>query len=171
MSIPSSPLAESDLITKRLVLRPWSADDIAAVLEHRRMAHWADDFPAEGDAVIAGVIADGPLRPEPHHRIIVERHHGLAVGSISLLWPPSDDSAVELGYGVVPSRRGRGYASEAARAMIGLAMTSPHVVAVCAEVERTNPASARVLLNAGMRRCGEDSTRIRYRTATSGRSV
>ncbi|WP_157746371.1 hypothetical protein [Micromonospora inositola] len=35
----------SDLITDRLVLRPWSADEVAAVVDGDRPQHWAEDSP------------------------------------------------------------------------------------------------------------------------------
>lgn len=50
----------TDLITDRLVLREWPTDDVAAVVGDGQLAHWAEDFPAEGDRVIAGVITEQP---------------------------------------------------------------------------------------------------------------
>ncbi len=93
------------------------------------------------------------------------------VGSISLLWPPSEGS-VEFGYGVVASRRGRGYAPEAARALVAYALTLPAVTTVYADVERANPASLRVLEKAGLHRWSDDGTTARFRATapeTSGR--
>ncbi|MBT2441743.1 GNAT family N-acetyltransferase [Streptomyces sp. ISL-36] len=147
------------------MLRVWSTDEIAAVVGDQRSAHWAEDFPAEGDRVIAGVIADLPdaLSTAYGHRQIVERASGLVVGSISALWPPHE-GAVEIGYGVVPSRRGLGYAPEATRALVAYALTSPDVHTVYADVELSNPASVRVLEKAGLRRWSGDATTARFRT-------
>ncbi|MCX4825677.1 GNAT family N-acetyltransferase [Streptomyces sp. NBC_01142] len=157
-------LTGTDLTTDRLVLRPWSAGEITAVLGDARLEHWAEDFPAEGDRVIAGFIAEQsePLS-EYGHRQIIERESGLVVGSISLLWPPSD-GALEVGYGIVDSRRGRGYASEATRAFVEFALTSPDVTTVYADVELSNPASVRVLEKAGLQCWSSDATAARFRT-------
>lgn len=164
-SISSS---STDLITDRLVLRPWSTDEIAAVVGDFRMAGWASDFPAEGDVVIAGVIAGQSDEPHEYgHRLIVERQSGLVVGSISLLWPPND-GALEVGYGIVASRRGRGYASEATRALVEFALRSPDVDTVYADVELANPASVRVLEKAGLHRWSDDATNARFGTAAPG---
>jgi RimJ/RimL family protein N-acetyltransferase len=147
------------LSTGRLVLRAWPAGDVAAVLGGTRPPHWAADFPADGDRVIAGVVAE---HPEGQFQI-VERGTGLVVGSIGLFWPPRDGT-VEIGYGVVPSRRGLGYAAEAARALAGHALTVPGVHTVYAEVEFANPPSVRVLEKAGFRRfsAGEETARYRF---------
>lgn len=160
----SFSLTGTDLTTDRLVLRLWSTDEITAVLGDGRMAHWAEDFPAEGDLVIADAIAGQSGEPgEYGHRLIVERQSDLVVGSISLLWPPSE-GALEFGYGIVASRRGRGYAPEATQALVEFALSSPEVHTVYADVELSNPASARVLEKAGLHRWSEDATSARFRT-------
>lgn len=165
-SSPSSPSLSSfssfsvtgaDLATERLVLRPWSPGELAAVVDGRRLADWAEDFPAEGDRVIAGFLTEHPEGLTAYgHRLVAERATGRVIGSIGLFWPPSD-GALEVGYGIVVSRRGRGYASEATRALVEFALTAPGVDAVYANVELSNPASVRVLEKAGLRRLSEDA--------------
>ncbi|MFD5895228.1 GNAT family N-acetyltransferase [Streptomyces sp. NPDC060366] len=147
----------SDLTTDRLVLRSWPADEVAAVVAgESRLPHWAEDFPAEGDRVIAGFIAEHPGTLGPYgQRQIIERATGLVVGAVGL-FPPSDGT-IEFGYGIVPSRRGRGYASEAAHAVAAFALTAPGIHTVSAKVELSNPASARVLEKAGLTRVSADS--------------
>jgi RimJ/RimL family protein N-acetyltransferase len=160
----SSDAAVADLQTERLVLRAWTAVEAATVTEGGRLADWAADFPDEGDKVIAPLIAAEPTWLGPFgHRLIVERESGLVVGSLGLFWPPSD-GAVELGYGVVVSRRGRGYASEATRALVEHAYTAPEVKQVVAHVEPANPASVRVLAKAGFTAAGpgEEAGTVRY---------
>ncbi|MEU9867549.1 GNAT family N-acetyltransferase [Actinomadura sp. NPDC048021] len=157
--------AGADLTTGRLVLRPWTSGEIAAVLSGDRLAHWADDFPAEGDRAIAGFVAGNPSALGEHgQRLIIERSTGLVVGAVGLFWPPAD-GAVEFGYGVVPSRRGRGYATEATRAIVAFALTAPGVDRVVATVEPSNPASVRVLEKAGLRLAGTGETLATYSTA------
>ncbi|MEW2439529.1 GNAT family N-acetyltransferase [Streptomyces caniferus] len=159
----SFSLDGTDLTTDRLVLRPWSTAELTAVVRDARPAHWAGDFPAEGDRVIAGFLIEAPEGlTEYGHRQIVERSSGLVIGSIGLFWPPHD-GCVEFGYGIVASRRGRGYASEAGRAIVEFALTAPGVHTVQADVELSNPASVRVLEKAGLRRCSEDATTARFR--------
>ncbi|MFC7310645.1 GNAT family N-acetyltransferase [Streptomyces monticola] len=155
--LPASSSPASALYTERLVLRRWSLAELRAVTDPwARLAHWAQDYPADGDRVIAGFLAecDDPaaeLAAPYGHRQIIERASGLVVGAISLMWPP-DDGRIELGYGIVPSRRGRAYAPEAARAMVGFGLGAPGVHTVHADVEQANPASVRVLEKAGLTR-------------------
>ncbi|MBT2207410.1 GNAT family N-acetyltransferase [Actinomadura sp. NEAU-AAG7] len=159
LSVPDQPfpgLTTIELCTARLALRAWTPEEVSAVTGGARPAHWAGDFPADGDRVIAGLVAETPSAfGEYGQRQIVERATGLVVGSAGLFWPPAG-GAVEFGYGVVPSRRGRGYATEAARALVAFALTAPGVDRVTASAETSNPASVRVLENAGLRRVEGD---------------
>ncbi|MFE9694667.1 GNAT family N-acetyltransferase [Micromonospora sp. NPDC005806] len=145
-------MSSIDLITDRLVLRPWPAEEAAAVVAGERRPHWAADFPADGERMIAGLLTRKPEQPHGH-RLMIERETGLTVGGIGLKWPPTDGS-VEFGYGVVPSRRCRGYTTEAVRALVAHAFTLPGMVLVYATVDPTNVPSVRVLEKAGLRRDG-----------------
>ncbi|MEU2867790.1 GNAT family N-acetyltransferase [Streptomyces olivoreticuli] len=148
----STSAARIQLTTDRLVLRPWTMAEATAVLGNTRSAQWADDFPAEGDRVVAGLFDQNPAWLGEHgHRLIIERDSGLVVGSIGLFWPPSE-GILEIGYGIVVSRRGRGYAPEATQALAEFALTAPDVHTVSAGVELTNPSSVRVLEKAGFHR-------------------
>ncbi|MET7339452.1 GNAT family N-acetyltransferase [Nonomuraea sp. NPDC005650] len=148
---------DTDLTTDRLILRPWTSGEVTAVLDGARLAHWAQDFPAEGDHVIAGLFAEHPAwLGEYGHRQIIERDGGLVVGSIGLFWPPNDGT-LEIGYGIVTSRRGRSYAPEATRALTKFAFTAPGVHTIYANVELSNPPSIRVLEKAGFQRSHTDT--------------
>lgn len=145
----------TSLATDRLVLRSWTSAEAAAVLGDHRQADWANDFPSEGDKVIPALFAEHPDWLEPYGmRLIIERATGLVVGGIGLFWPPNDGQ-LEIGYGVVVSRRGRGYAAEATRALTEFALAAPDVHTVFANVESANSASARVLEKAGFDLAGE----------------
>ncbi|MBF6339508.1 GNAT family N-acetyltransferase [Nocardia abscessus] len=157
------------MLTERLILRPWTAGAVAAVLDDRRHATWAADFPAGGDRVIAGLFAAHPDWLGPFgHRLIIERSSGLVVGSIGLFWPPADGE-LELGYGIVASRRGRGYATEATVALTAHAFTAPGVRAVHADVELANPSSVRVLEKGGYERVRSEDGVARFRAVAASR--
>jgi [ribosomal protein S5]-alanine N-acetyltransferase len=155
----------NELITERLVLSPVTAEHVAAVVAGRRLAGWAPDFPAEGDRVIAGMLDRNGLPDDADaafgQRLVVERATGLVVGGIGLFGPP-EDGRVEFGYGIVESRRGRGYATEAARALVQAALGLPGVTEVTAGVDPANPASVRVLEKAGLTFRSHDGAEAQY---------
>lgn len=79
----------------------------------------------------------------------LDRPIGLVVLKLS-----SDRSSAELGYALGRAWWGKGYASEAGRAMLGLAFDSLGVDRVTAHAMTANPASSRVLVKIGMRSVG-----------------
>jgi GNAT superfamily N-acetyltransferase len=152
------------LVSARLIVRPVPWDAVLAITRGERLDDWAPDYPGDGDVVIARLLHDvgpelataGPAAAGPGdeawgHRQVVERATGLVVGAIGFFGPPRD-SEVEIGYGIVPSRQGRGYATEALRAMIAMAWADARVRAVVAGTDPGNVASQRVLGKAGFRR-------------------
>ena len=154
ISVPSGGGdAAAELTTDRLVLRPVTAQPVEAIVGGNRLPDWASDFPDEGDVVIARMLNTNGLPAGPARafgqRQLVERSSGLVVGGVGFFGPPERGS-VEIGYGVVPSRRSRGYATEAVHAMIEFAFRQDGVQSVRAGVELSNPASVRVLEKAGM---------------------
>lgn len=177
----------SSLVSARLMLRavPWDA--VLAITAGDRLDDWAGDYPSDGDVMIAGLLqgagqtvgeaADeatdqaagqgaGQPAAEPAdqawgHRQVVERASGLVVGGIGFFGPPLGGEA-EIGYGIVPSRQGRGYATEALLAMIAMAWADARVRTVVAGTDPGNVASQRVLEKAGFRRVSA-AGEFRYR--------
>ncbi len=89
--------------------------------------------------------------------IMIDRERLIAVGQMGVKAPPDQTGTVEIGYGVNQSLRGRGYATELARAFATWLLEQPSVRQVTAECLVDNHASARVLQTAGFRRAGERS--------------
>jgi RimJ/RimL family protein N-acetyltransferase len=80
-------------------------------------------------------------------------------------WPthwPANYDAIELGYSVVPSARGRGYVTEAARAVLTAAFAVFDVASICAKCSHDNPKSAAVLLRCGMKELESTETSRRF---------
>ncbi len=173
----------SSLVSARLMLRPVPWDAVLAITAGDRLDDWAGDYPGDGDVMIAGLLqgagqavgeapaeAAGQALGQPvsepadqawGHRQVVERASGLVVGGIGFFGPPLGGEA-EIGYGIVPSRQGRGYATEALLAMIAMAWADARVRTVVAGTDPGNVASQRVLEKAGFRRVSA-AGEFRYR--------
>jgi GNAT superfamily N-acetyltransferase len=165
----------SAVLSARLILRPLPWDAVRVITAGGRLDDWAADYPGDGDVVIAGLLQDlggaaggpgargaagarggdqslaGAAEDAWGHRQVVERSSGLVVGGIGFFGPPLDGEA-EIGYGIVPSRQGRGYATEAVQAMLTMAWADSRVRTVVAGTGPGNAASQRVLEKAGFRR-------------------
>ena len=74
------------------------------------------------------------------------------VGDFILHWQDDEQRQAELGYIIHPDHAGKGYATEAGRAMLRIAFEDLHMHRVFGRVEARHTASARVLEKLGMRK-------------------
>ncbi|MFE7835479.1 GNAT family N-acetyltransferase [Streptomyces sp. NPDC057474] len=156
----------NDLVTERLVLHPMTvgeAERLAAGVPPGG-ARWAPGYPADGDVFAAGRFLDicattGDPWPFGTFEIRL-RENGQAIGGLGFHGPSDANGSVTIGYGLVPSARGKGYASEALREL--LLFTRAHgATRVKGDADHDNIASQHVMTAAGMRPTGEDE-RVRY---------
>jgi ribosomal-protein-alanine N-acetyltransferase len=94
--------------------------------------------------------------------LMIERDSNTVVGDIGFMGPP-DGGVVEIGFSVIPDRRRRGYATEAARSLVDWAFSEPRIREVSARTEPENEASARVLAATRFARVGDSRGVVRWR--------
>jgi RimJ/RimL family protein N-acetyltransferase len=82
----------------------------------------------------------------------VRRDDGTLVADLSLFLHSAEHRQGEIGFIVHPDHQGRGYATEAAGAVLALAFETFQLHRVAGRLEARNVASARVLEKLGMRR-------------------
>ncbi|MBT2445033.1 GNAT family N-acetyltransferase [Streptomyces sp. ISL-36] len=166
MEIIRNPEALAPLTTERLLLHPLTVAEAERIVAKDPATHdrWAEGYPAEGDMAGARGFLDrcgaqgdpGVFRAYEIRR----REDGLAVGGIGFHGPPDGERFVTVGYGLTPSVRGRGYATEALRALLACAREQGAAGAK-GDADLGNVASQRVMEAAGMRYVGEDE-RLRH---------
>ena len=149
------------LSTERLVLRPVTADDHAAVL-----AHWTQPevrrFLFDGAAPSAAEVAEtigesiGHFAARGFGIWLIDLGSGAAlagtaaglVGTAGLR--PLEESGLEIFYSLAPGAWGHGYATEAARAIVEYGLGPLGLPEVLAEVDEGNAASLAVVKRLGM---------------------
>jgi RimJ/RimL family protein N-acetyltransferase len=158
------------ITTERLVLETLTADEAAAIRDGDRHGRcWADDYPTDGDAVVAAVIGEAGSAYDEEAELGVLQIRlaatGEAVGGVGFISGADRDGVAEIGYGIAESVRGQGLATEAVAAVLGWVAGSG-VAAVEALTDPANTASHRVLERCGFERAGEcvtdDGTMLRW---------
>lgn len=137
--------------TERLDLVLESTEAALARVEAMSAADRAEVSP-EWLARLRASPADDPWT---HGFAMVERAGGAAVGSCGFKGPPGPDGVVEIAYGVEPTHRGRGYATESARTLVAFAFDQDAVRLVRAHTQPGNGASGRVLTKCDFAYVGE----------------
>jgi [ribosomal protein S5]-alanine N-acetyltransferase len=142
------------LYTERLVLRPVTPDDHGVLL-----AHWAApdvrrflfDGATLSAAEITGAIEDSTRdfgRAGYGLWLIHEKDGTALVGTAGLR--PLEGLSLEIFYSLAPSAWGKGYGTEAARAVLDHALGPLGLPEVLAEVDEGNTASIAVIERLGM---------------------
>jgi RimJ/RimL family protein N-acetyltransferase len=77
------------------------------------------------------------------------------IGNAGFKGAPGAEGAVEIAYGIDPEHHGRGYATEAAAALVAIALADERVTLVRAHTRPDGKASQRVLAKNGFALVGE----------------
>ena len=165
------PHRATELHTPRLTLLAYPPEHLLTLIE--RPEHFEEVaalIPAAGlrGFYVSGEVSPqwlGALRdavkqrggPDPwrHGFWIVEKSTGEIVGGAGFKGGPDAEGMVEIAYGIVPSREGRGYATEAALALVHFAGNDPRVRLIRAHTRPELNASSGVLKKCGFVQVGE----------------
>ena len=148
------------LTTQRLTLRAATPDDADATWQYRRLsdvAEWLTELPADHDSYQQS-FAD----PERLAATVILEREGVIVGDFMLriedAWAQAEvrDKAhgtqAEVGWTLDPDHTGRGYATEAASALIDYCFKTLGVRRVVTGCFADNTSSVRLIERLGMRR-------------------
>jgi RimJ/RimL family protein N-acetyltransferase len=158
------------LATERLLLREFEADDWRAVLGYQndprylRYYDWTGRTEADVRDFVGTFIAWQRERPRQRYQLaIVLRPEGRLIGNCGIRVNGPDLREAGIGYKLNPDYWGRGYATEAASAIVGFGFDALalHRIWACCIAENT--ASARVLEKLGFRLDGRLHERARIK--------
>jgi ribosomal-protein-alanine N-acetyltransferase len=139
------------LQTRSLKLIPQTREEVCAQLEKMQPHEKTEVSPAW----LALLANSAPTDPWIHGFNLVRLADGDMIGKCGFKGPPGTEGVVEIAYGVATEHQGKGYATEAAAALVGYAFSTGQVRVVRAHTLPESNASARVLTKCGFARIGE----------------
>jgi len=86
---------------------------------------------------------------------IIHKNDNTLIGTCGFPGPPDSNGVAEIAYGIAPAFQSRGYATEAAKALIDFATKDPRVKTICAHTLAEENASASVLKKCGLTKIGD----------------
>ncbi|GIJ43510.1 N-acetyltransferase [Virgisporangium aliadipatigenens] len=145
--------------TERLLLRPLTVADTDALLAYRgdpQVCRYLPFAPMDRRVIgerFAGVWATTALTDEDQAMTLgVElAATGELVGDVVLFWRSREHRRGEIGYVMNPDHHGKGYATEAARALLRLGFDELGLHRITASLDERNTASAALARRLGMR--------------------
>jgi RimJ/RimL family protein N-acetyltransferase len=150
-----------ELVTPRLRLRALSLEEVQLAIRGDRAAlgtRLGAEIPVEWPganlaASLPEIAAEMAFlgRDERWVWVVIEPPSTQLIGDVGFHSPVTGVASVELGYVILPSSRGRGYATEATGALVEWALAQPGVERVILLIAPENVASLRVAAKLGMR--------------------
>lgn len=154
------------LETERLRLRPFTLDDEAevfALVSHPEVARFvrfeAHRTPAETRAFLQSA-QQHYHRSDPFSWAIVRREDERVIGSCGFVSQAGERQSAEIGYWLGKPYWGKGYAAEAARALVRFGFEQMNLERVEAKCFVENRAGQRVIEKLGMRFEGTDRSEM-----------
>ncbi len=154
-STPEHPLI---LRTERLILREFTADDWQATFAYendpRYLRFYERDEVTERQCqalIYQFILWQGEQPREKAQLAITLADTGELVGNVGVRRESANEPVADMGFELSPDYWGRGYATEAARAMVDWGFGEWWLDRIHAHCVSENTASARVLQRVGMR--------------------
>ena len=146
------------LSTTRLVLRRLRSTDCATMFEYRshpdvaKHQMWVPETVEEVRDFVARLENLEPDVPGTWFQLaITQRDSGEMVGDCGLHFPGGEPAQVEVGITLSPDQQGKGYATEAMRAVLDYVFKSLNKHRVYARVDPLNRRSVALMERIGMR--------------------
>lgn len=139
------------LQTNNLELVLQTREDVRAFVEQMQPHERAQVSPAW----LGLLDGSGPASPWIHGFRLLTLESGKVVGHCGFKGPPDAEGVVEIAYGVDPEHQGKGYATEAAQALVNYVSNQGEVHLIRAHTLPEWNASTRVLTKCGFERVGE----------------
>lgn len=145
------------LATERLILREYTNDDLPALFAYQsderylRYYQWTERSEADAREFLQMLI--GWQKEEPRRRFqlaITFPESGELIGSAGIRRKAESEFEADIGYELASQHWGRGYATEAARALLHFGFRDLKLHRISASLVGENTRSARVLERLGM---------------------
>ncbi|MER6840873.1 GNAT family N-acetyltransferase [Streptomyces platensis] len=113
-----------DLLTAQLVLHPITVSEAEQLMAGQpdSKARGAPGYPTDGNMTAARHFPDTYAdtgNPQPSRTYEIRRHaNSQTTGGLGFHGPADENGSVTIGYGLIQSARGKGYASEALRGLL-----------------------------------------------------
>jgi len=146
-----------EIVTERLILREFCAEDWPAVLAYQsdprylRYYDWTGRTPEEAQAFVGMFLEQQQTVPRIKFQLAATlQATGQLIGNCGIRMDAPTAQQADIGYELAPEHWGKGYATEAARAMVEFGFTQLAVHRIWSWCIADNVASANVLTKLGM---------------------
>lgn len=146
--------------TDRLILRPFTEDDLDALHDYHRLPEvarflmWPPRSREETARSLKYRVEHPVLEREGDVLVLAVEHRqtGALLGEVNLAWRSAAHRAGEVGFIFDPRHHGHGYAREAAAEMLRLGFEHLRLHRIVGRADGRNAASAKLMARLGLRK-------------------
>lgn len=159
-----------ELITGRTILFPITVDIIDAIIKQTQELkineyHYNEEWP-EADLREAFPVFRELLESNGTDGfnlwLIAEKESRLIIGSAGYMGKPDNEGIIEIGFGIIPGKRGNGFCSESVRALLKWGLCRNGVHTIIARCEKSNTASQKTIARLGFKFIGTDDGLMKW---------
>ena len=151
-------IAKIKLITNRTILFPIDIEIMNAISngtlnqlsEYKHNDEWPDDDLKEAFPVFEELLKKNG-NDGFNIWLIIEKENNRIIGSAGFIGKPDDEGNIEIGFGIVPSRRGNGFCHEAVSALLRWGFNQDEVNGIIARCDKSNIASRKSIMKLGFK--------------------
>jgi RimJ/RimL family protein N-acetyltransferase len=146
--------------TARLLLRPFAATDLDAMLAYQRLPEvtrylmWPPRSREDAVESMEKRLAHPTLEKEGEVLVLAVEHQetGALLGEVNLYWMSKEHRTAEFGFVFDPRYHGKGYAREAATEMLRLGFERMGLHRIIGRADARNDASTGLMTRLGLRK-------------------
>lgn len=95
--------------------------------------------------------------------LIVEKENNLIIGSAGYIGTPDNDGNVEIGFGIIPSRRRNGFCNESVKGLLEWGLNHDKVNGIIARCDKSNIASKKTITKLGFEYLNEEDDLLTWK--------
>lgn len=81
--------------------------------------------------------------------LIIEKESNLIIGSAGYIGKPDHNGNIEIGFGIIPGKRGKGFCNESVQALLNWGLNHNEVYKIIARCDKSNIASRKTIIKLG----------------------
>jgi len=158
------------LITKRTVVFPIDIETMDAISngtlsrisEYYHNEEWPENDLKEAFPVFIELLKENG-NDGFNIWLIVEKKSNQIIGSAGYIGRPDNEGIVEIGFGIIPSKRGKGFCYESVEALLKWGLSHDEVKNIIAQCDKSNIASRKTLEKLGFEYIGEKDNLLSWK--------
>jgi len=158
------------LITDRTILLPIDTEIIHAIsngTSNRFPEYYYNEEWPENDLKEAFPVFEKLLEENGNDGfnlwLIIEKETNLIIGSAGYIGKPDQEGNIETGFGIIPSRREKGFCNESVKALLEWGLNQEEVNGIIARCDKSNMASKKTIIKLGFTYLGEKDDLLTWR--------